>query len=65
MIQELFNYLSKVRMSSALNSFGQISAGSDVSYEAGRRIGVIQGMDVMLKSFQDFQQDKDKRNKDL
>ena len=42
-----------------------ISAGVDVAYEAGRRIGVIQGMDTLIKAMNEFEADKDAKDGDL
>lgn len=58
-IQDLYNYLAKVRDVATYNGLQSISPGVDIAYEAGRRIGVRQGMDQMLVAFNEFQTKKD------
>lgn len=55
----------KVRTVAVMNGLQSISAGVDIKYEAGRRIGVREGMDTMLKAFNDFHNDQDKKDENL
>ena len=61
----LYAHLSKIRTVAVMNGLQSISAGVDIAYEAGRRIGVREGMDVLLKAFSDFYEDQDKKDKEL
>lgn len=61
----LYAHLIKVRTAAVMNGLQSISAGMDIAYEAGRRIGVREGMDVLLKAFNDFYEDQDSKDKDL
>jgi hypothetical protein len=65
MIQDLFNHLKKVRDYAVSNGLQSISAGIDIKYEAGRRIGVREGMDTMLQALLNFTEEKDGKDKDL
>lgn len=48
-----------------LNGWTPISAGVDAAYEAGRRIGVIQGMELAQKHINDTLADSEADDKDL
>jgi hypothetical protein len=61
----LYNYLIKVRTVAVMNGLQPISAGVDIAYEAGRRIGVREGMDVLLKAFIEFHDEQDTKDKEL
>lgn len=55
----------RVRTVAVMNGLQSISAGMDVAYEAGRRIGVREGMDTLLVAYTKFHDDKDDKEKDL
>ena len=65
MSDKLFDWLMKVRTTAVMNGLQSISAGMDVSYEAGRRIGVREGMDTMLNAYTQFHEEKEDKEKDL
>jgi hypothetical protein len=65
MSDKLFDWLRKVRDSAVMNGLQSISAGIDIKYEAGRRIGVREGMDVLLNAYTQFHDEKDDKEKDL
>lgn len=65
MIQKLYAHLVKVRTVAVMNGLQSISVGVDIAYEAGRRIGVREGMDTMLQAFNDFNNDQDKKDSKL
>ena len=49
MEQKLIQTLQRNRNEYVMHGLQPISPGMDVSYEAGRRIGVSQGMDLMIQ----------------
>lgn len=65
MSDKLFDWLMKVRTTAVMNGLKSISAGVDIAYEAGRRIGVREGMDTILTAYTQFHDDKDDKEKDL
>lgn len=54
MIQKLAQYFDRMIATASLNGLQPISAGVDIAYEAGRRIGVIQGMQQSKQALFDF-----------
>lgn len=65
MSDKLFDHLMKVRTIHVMNGLHSISPGMDVSYEAGRRIGVREGMDTLLIAYTKFHDEKDDQEKKL
>lgn len=62
---KLYNWLRRVRDTAAMNSSQPISVGMDIAYEAGRRIGVTQGMDVLLDAYTKFHEESEDKEKKL
>lgn len=65
MIQALAQYFDRMIAVAAKNGLAPISAGVDIAYEAGRRIGVIQGMEQAKKALFEFNEHQDDKDKDL
>lgn len=65
MSDKLFDHLMRVRTVAVMNGLQSISAGMDVAYEAGRRIGVREGMDTLLVAYTKFHEEKDDKEKNL
>lgn len=65
MIQKLAQYFDRMIAVAAQNGMQPISAGVDIAYEAGRRIGVMQGMIQSKQALFDFnKQEEDKEKRD-
>ena len=65
MNQKLLQHLISIRNHAAVQSCQSISPGIDIKYECGRRIGVTQGMDVLLKAITEWNNDTDSKDKEL
>lgn len=65
MSDKLFDHLIKVRTVNVMSGLQSISPGMDIAYEAGRRIGVREGMDTILTAYTNFNAEKDDKEKDL
>ena len=65
MSDKLFDRLRHVRDKNVMSGLQAISPGMDIAYEAGRRIGVREGMDTMLQAYIEFHADKDDKEQDL
>jgi hypothetical protein len=64
MIQKLMQHIDRVRLRYANECTTPIGA-NDVSYEAGRRIGVVQGIDQTLLAIKQWVANSDEKDKDL
>jgi len=65
MIQKLAQYFDRMIAIAATNGMQSISPGIDIAYEAGRRIGVMQGMQQARQALFDFhKQEEDKEKRD-
>jgi hypothetical protein len=63
--QKLIQKLTSVRNGIVLNGLQPISAGVDIAYEAGRRIGMREGMDLMVKATIEFFTDAEAKDESL
>lgn len=65
MIQQVAQYFDRMIAVAARNGMQPISAGVDVAYEAGRRIGVLQGMEQAKKALFEFNEQAEDKEKEL
>lgn len=65
MIQALAQYFDRMIAVAAKNGLQPISAGVDIAYEAGRRIGIIQGMEQSKQALFEWHKQSDDKDKDL
>lgn len=65
MIQKLIQHLDQVKYAQQRAALTPIGAGVDVAYEAGRRIGVIQGIDTVMTAIVAFIADSNTKDKEL
>jgi len=65
MQQKLIQHLMALTTRTKLTGLQPITPGVDVAYEAGRRIGVVQGMELMVSHAIEFFAEKEKGDKDL
>lgn len=65
MSDKVYDHLMKVRTHAVMNGLQSISAGMDIAYEAGRRIGVREGMDTLLIAYTNFHDEKEDKEKSL
>jgi len=65
MIQALAQYFDRMIAVAARNGMQSISPGVDIAYEAGRRIGVLQGMEQAKKALFEFNEQQEDKEKDL
>jgi hypothetical protein len=63
--QKLIQKLTSVRNGCVMNGLQPISAGVDIAYEAGRRIGAREGMDLMVKATIEFFTDAEAKDESL
>jgi hypothetical protein len=63
-IQKLMQQLAKVRQAQLEQNSTPIGS-PDISYEAGRRVGVIQGMSQYQTAINTFIADTDEKDKEL
>jgi hypothetical protein len=57
--------MKQLIVTTKLSGWTPISAGVDAAYEAGRRIGVIQGMELAQKHLDNTLADNEADDKDL
>lgn len=62
--QKLMQRLYKVREAALSNALTPISAPTSVEYEFGRRVGVKQGMDILIDNALKFFTEDEKEEKD-
>lgn len=65
MIQKLAQYFDRMITVASRNGLQPISAGVDIAYEAGRRIGIIQGMEQAKKALFEFNEQAEDKEKEL
>lgn len=65
MIQALAQYFDRMIAVASRNGLQPISAGVDIAYEAGRRIGIIQGMEQSKQALFDFHKQAEDNEKEL
>jgi len=63
--QKLFQALEAVRYKFVMEGLADISQGKDVAYEAGRRIGARQGMDLMLHALNNYYTEEAAQDKEM
>lgn len=62
---KLLDYLKRKRNTEVMDGLNPVSAGVDVTYEFGRRIGNRIGMDYMIKLTEQFFSDEEETDKKL
>jgi hypothetical protein len=62
--QKLIQHMERLAHSTKLNGWTPMNV-PDIAYEAGRRIGVNQGMDMMLKAAIEFFTDAEAKDTEL
>lgn len=65
MIQALAQHLDRMISFASRQGMQPISPGMDIAYEAGRRIGVVQGMEQSKKALFEFHEQTESKEKDL
>lgn len=65
MIQAIAQHFDKMIAFAARQGMQSISSGVDIAYEAGRRIGVIQGMEQSKKALLEFNEQAEDKEKAL
>lgn len=64
MIQKIAQYFDRMIAVAAENGMQSISPGVDIAYEAGRRIGVMQGIKQAKQALFDFHKQEEDKEKD-
>jgi len=65
MMNDILRELDKVALAALRRGAQHISAGQDIAYEAGRRIGVCEGIQIARQALVDYHSKEDDKERDL